>query len=252
LRQPDLMFQTMNAYHLLNERERLVHEVRNLLSSSVVLSQEEKLRRENVIAEQISKLWINSNALVGQTFHGTGKVKHISKDCIVVSQPNMLNTYDYSGKSVKRDCNVSIVFASNTGLAQFTKGDKVVFNGNFLGIYVHTYSTRIYDFRFKDSVADIQLENVAFQKQDSPQQGCFIATAVYRDPEAPVVQELQIFRDDFLLQNRFGRRIVYWYYQVSPKLAKSISCNPTARLLAKHLIVLPAFQLAKLINKIVK
>lgn len=42
---------------------------------------------------------------------------------------------------------------------------------------------------------------------------CFIATAVYDgNPNAPQVQTLRDFRDDYLMPNPLGRRIVDFYY----------------------------------------
>jgi len=49
--------------------------------------------------------------------------------------------------------------------------------------------------------------NTAFGKK-----GCFIATAVYGDINAPEVQTLREFRDSVLMNSDLGRRIVDWYY----------------------------------------
>ena len=42
--------------------------------------------------------------------------------------------------------------------------------------------------------------------------GCFVATAVYGNPEAPQVEALRQFRDDVLMQNPVGRAFVNFYY----------------------------------------
>ena len=41
---------------------------------------------------------------------------------------------------------------------------------------------------------------------------CFVATAVYGNPEALQVQILREFRDEVLMQHQFGRRFVDFYY----------------------------------------
>ena len=42
--------------------------------------------------------------------------------------------------------------------------------------------------------------------------GCFVATAVYGNPDAPQVQALRDFRDEVLMQHPLGRRAVNFYY----------------------------------------
>ncbi|MDY3908139.1 MAG: CFI-box-CTERM domain-containing protein [Eubacterium sp.] len=50
--------------------------------------------------------------------------------------------------------------------------------------------------------------------------GCYIATAVYGNYNAPEVITLRKFRDDVLLENYFGRIFVKVYYCLSPRFAK--------------------------------
>lgn len=52
--------------------------------------------------------------------------------------------------------------------------------------------------------------------------GCYIATAVYGDYDAPEVLVLRAFRDDVLLQSIIGRLFVKVYYFVSPPLAQNL------------------------------
>ncbi len=60
-------------------------------------------------------------------------------------------------------------------------------------------------------------------------EGCFIATAIYGDYEAPEVYKLRIFRDTVLLKTLFGRLFVLCYYFVSPALARMIAPNKNAK-----------------------
>ncbi len=57
--------------------------------------------------------------------------------------------------------------------------------------------------------------------------GCFLATAVYGDYDAPKVRLLRDFRDRVLNQSPVGRRTVQLYYRTSPPLADFLRTHPT-------------------------
>ena len=52
--------------------------------------------------------------------------------------------------------------------------------------------------------------------------GCYIATAVYGDYNAPQVLVLRKFRDERLCKSRFGRVFIKIYYSISPTLAERL------------------------------
>jgi hypothetical protein len=69
--------------------------------------------------------------------------------------------------------------------------------------------------------------------------GCFIATAVYGDPNHPCVNVLRELRDKRLLTNSVGYYLVDLYYQYSPAVADFIDNHPST----KSLIRIPLDQI---------
>lgn len=49
---------------------------------------------------------------------------------------------------------------------------------------------------------------------------CFIATSAFEVPVSFEVQFLRIYRDQVLKQNFWGRKFVWFYYKISPKIAQ--------------------------------
>ena len=59
--------------------------------------------------------------------------------------------------------------------------------------------------------------------------GCFIATAAYGTPMAEEIQILREFRDEYLLTNVPGQALLDLYYNVSPPIARFITCHPSLK-----------------------
>ncbi len=76
--------------------------------------------------------------------------------------------------------------------------------------------------------------------------GCFIATATFGTPMAYEVNVLRRFRDNFLLQRSFGRRLVFLYYTLSPPIARLIEESETLRFIGRTTLV-PIVKLVKAI-----
>lgn len=69
--------------------------------------------------------------------------------------------------------------------------------------------------------------------------GCFIATAVYGDFDAPQVVTLRRWRDAELSQTSVGRSLVSLYYFSSPPIARYLARSPKLAQLVRR--VLDAF-----------
>ena len=60
----------------------------------------------------------------------------------------------------------------------------------------------------------------------SGSKGCFIATAVYGDINAPEVISLRRWRDRVLSTNVLGRLAIEFYYWSSPPIARYLAMSP--------------------------
>jgi len=60
---------------------------------------------------------------------------------------------------------------------------------------------------------------------------CFIATIVYKNSDSWQVKKLCEFRDEYLVDNSAGRKLVDFYYRIGPSMAEFIKNRP---LLKKH------------------
>ena len=78
------------------------------------------------------------------------------------------------------------------------------------------------------------------------EKGCFIATAAMGDYDHPVVMDLRLFRDNWLLKRDWGVSFTSWYYQHGPKAAKFISSSSLLKGLTYFIIVKPLQLITKL------
>lgn len=58
------------------------------------------------------------------------------------------------------------------------------------------------------------------KKKESKKKGCYVATCVYGSYDCPQVWVLRRFRDDKLMQTRYGRLFVSAYYKISPSVVR--------------------------------
>jgi hypothetical protein len=77
---------------------------------------------------------------------------------------------------------------------------------------------------------------------------CFIASAAFGSPFAPMVQDLRKFRDRFLMSSSWGKKFVHNYYNLSPPMARWIENHPNAKFAARVLL-LPSWAFSKIALK---
>lgn len=74
------------------------------------------------------------------------------------------------------------------------------------------------------------------QKKKQKKKGCFIATAVYGDYNAPEVCVLRCFRDNVLDKSALGRMFIRTYYAISPSIANWLRTHDEVSLAVKKLL----------------
>jgi len=84
--------------------------------------------------------------------------------------------------------------------------------------------------------AEVRFDEVGFYVSGW---GCFIATAAYGTDTAGQLDILRDFRDQVLLENALGSRLVEAYYRVSPPLADFIAKNDFLRAVVRDVFLEP-------------
>ncbi|MBU1014206.1 MAG: hypothetical protein KKG99_14505 [Bacteroidetes bacterium] len=84
-----------------------------------------------------------------------------------------------------------------------------------------------------------------YSKSSGNSGGCFIATAVYGTPYANEVIILKEFRDNWLLNFRFGKIFIKFYYLISPPIANKISKSKLLKTFTKITLIIPVIKIAK-------
>ena len=78
-------------------------------------------------------------------------------------------------------------------------------------------------------------------------EGCFIATACYKDYDHPVVLHLRSFRDDYLNDKKWGQAFIKFYYHHSQKYAHIISKNEFLKYSLKVFLIKPIYHITKIL-----
>lgn len=72
-----------------------------------------------------------------------------------------------------------------------------------------------------------------------PSSGCFIATATMGDYNDPIVKDLRLFRDIWLLKRSWGRVFVEFYYKYSPGIADLIQNSNLLKKITLYTVIRP-------------
>jgi hypothetical protein len=73
-----------------------------------------------------------------------------------------------------------------------------------------------------DELKTLKSNEAKDSKKSQNEKSCFIATAAMGDYNHPVVVDLRVFRDEWLLQRNWGVEFTKWYYTNGPKAATVI------------------------------
>jgi hypothetical protein len=91
-------------------------------------------------------------------------------------------------------------------------------------------------------------QNSATQKSNKKDTSCFIATATMGSYDHPVVVDLRLFRDNWLLKREWGVAFTNWYYTHGPKIAKMIEKSNILKKLSYILIIKPIYLIIRSIK----
>jgi len=93
-----------------------------------------------------------------------------------------------------------------------------------------------------------QCENKKSLQLAQKKGNCFIATATMGSYDHPQVMELRNFRDEWILQKKWGEKFVKWYYHYGAIAAKFIEKSFVLKKLSYLLIVKPFVYLSRIVN----
>lgn len=100
--------------------------------------------------------------------------------------------------------------------------------------------------KFQDDPIYLEARTLKDEIENPPKKGmCFVATAAYGSPHAPEVILLSRFRDEVLLNSKFGILFVSFYYWISPPLASLISKVAFLRVTTRIFLITPILRLLK-------
>jgi hypothetical protein len=89
-------------------------------------------------------------------------------------------------------------------------------------------------------VEEIKKEDANFvSASPTKSDGCYIATHIYGSYDDKSVLILRSYRDESLRSNNFGRKIIDFYYFISPKLVSILYHKPKINLFIKRFILNP-------------
>lgn len=92
-----------------------------------------------------------------------------------------------------------------------------------------------------------KIDEITPQKSND-KSNCFIATATMGSYDHPEVMELRNFRDNWILEKKWGEAFVTWYYHYGAKVSKTIEKSIVLKKISYILIVKPLVFISRLVK----
>lgn len=105
--------------------------------------------------------------------------------------------------------------------------------------HAYTYNYKTFSEQELNNRCDKFDKYISKRAQNGNSGFCFIATATLGSYDHPVVMDLRMFRDNWLLKREWGVKFTNWYYKHGPKAARAIEKSSFLRKLTFFLIVKP-------------
>ena len=90
-----------------------------------------------------------------------------------------------------------------------------------------------------NKLTDTQFMATIDYREQNTESNCFIATAVYEDPNSEPIQILRYFRDNILIKSCIGQTFIKQYYNCSPSIANYIANKRLFKELIKRFVLNP-------------
>lgn len=152
--------------------------------------------------------------------------------------------WSISKEDLKRICDSKMIAIRISGDSSFLElKEKELLKFQFMckSFYSEVYEDNSYD-EFINTIASPEI--VANSKRNTSS-GCFIATAAMGNYDHPVVMDLRLFRDNWLLKRNWGVNFTQWYYTHGPKAARIVEKSKALKKITFILIVKPLHLITK-------
>jgi hypothetical protein len=176
----------------------------------------------------------------GKFIEVSGTVDHIGKDLMGTAYVRL-----YSSRGTLNDLLCFFDEANEYQVAPLVKGQDAIVRGKYtpsINYPVLKQCVVVYPTPPPAPTVPAESEQRDAAGKDDK---CFIATAVYGTPAAQEIDILREFRDQVLLDNMLGTKLVHFYYRTSPPIAKIISEHSLLRAPVRELFVNPVVMVLK-------
>lgn len=144
-------------------------------------------------------------------------------------------------------CRVYLCYRIEIDLAKISKDSLIRVFGTIKKVEIDFFPNKVY-IEIRSDTEELNL----LQPPKASDKGCFIATAIYSDPQSLEVVILKSFRDKILSKYFLGRQFIKFYYWFSPAIADWIENKEKVKGVTKLLILNPVVNHLIRREKIVK